>query len=339
MAHAIGGRLVTVGVACCIGAFCALSLAAEAPEDAAMRVMMAQKTYFQRIQSIDSVYRVNLVPADPSRPRSDNQYRFVAKGDKFLHETTRLGVEEPPILNAFNGKFLQRKDGDAPLFFTRSLECNVPDLLTVPMLSLHMFAIPIDRDHRWAQFGESNFWEGVAAKVKASREEKWDNHVCEILTIKGEHPLVDDMSYEVYFAKDLDYFPVRVLGRGRATKGGVSFQGDAEVKEFMTVSVSEGGTVIIPIKVVATDYDEHGKLFQTATTVVDKALLKVNAKVEESLFTIHVGPNDRVFDRDLGKYVKPPLGEQQVEDMLKGVVVDTYVPPPVESKVKPSPLH
>lgn len=93
--------------------------------------------------------------------------------------------------------------------------------------------------------------------------------------------------------------------------------------------------IIIPVRVLSIDYDEHGKPYQTSTVVVDKALLKVNTKLEDSLFTIPIGPEDHVFDDDLGAYVRTPSDARPLKSIINDVVVDTYIPPALESKRDP----
>ena len=281
-----------------------VSQTAEMPKEDVARILESQAEHFQQIASIEFRYDVVFTKAGEKEPLVHNKCRFAAKGPMFL--TEHLIFLQPEQQNAmvwaFDGKHYQSKTGHVVTISSKAPE-QAPYMLGVPVFYTHLFGVEVEKPLGADQLRSVELWKNLASKVRSQRKADWQGYSCEVLEIAGDNPHVDEMSFEIYFAEELAYFPIRSKGTGRTDKGEVVFEGDLQVTDVQQIAGPGDTTIVIPTEIVTVDYDGEGNPWQTGTYTIEKNSLKVNADIADSAFTLPVGENDRVFDADLGKFV------------------------------------
>jgi hypothetical protein len=258
-------------------------------------IFFMQRHQFGRLNAIDMTYMEEFKSRSDRKDASASsdlvskhkiKMRFQAEGDRFRVETGLDGTwVNPEIANnvsfsisAFDlNKYQQLEKESLNLAvqnekFTPTDKTNLPLTWPYEFLSIgQLGVVPIEKVRDKAE------WDRILSRAKISGNEVLDCHECILVEIQSPK----NKLWRVYFAKDLEYYPIKnqTYDKGRKMQEIVVRQ----VKKNVTTS----GDVFIPMDIVCTQFGAitNKKLFEWKY-LIEEETLSVNNDIPDEIFTI-----------------------------------------------------
>lgn len=254
-------------------------------------LMVAQAEHFQRLGSLDiTVVREDVYAwGQGSERRNRVKFRFQLEGNKFRTETG-LHWTDPPIGSAstvytFDGR-------DYQMFERNMLDLNVRDR---PIFESHKYGhdLPIFRLYDfWLRGTDQTFeaarrrdtWTRALEGAQVIGPQTVDGRSCMRVDIPAHEPAEGrPAAHRVYFAGDLDFYPILVEG----VDDNGSVLSRAAVTRPLELDTSKGAVVIaLEIKL---SYTPPGGGRSSNTYTIDRATLSANEDIPDEVFRIPTG--------------------------------------------------
>lgn len=276
-------------------------------------ILAYQQNYFQRILSIEfkSFTRLTLskeasqiqkLPRDTIKV----EMKFVSKGSKYRSEVSfyDFSADKNTIeITAYNGNLYQRlhKREEPILYISRHTKPMNPYNNLNPLLAPFIFAFSKSAHLKIDMFQNPQTWLSLSEKVTGiGSERNMFGYEGILLKFRKSESLGEkDIHYKVFFAKELNYYPIYWEGINHLNQ-----RVEARVLEIRKYN-SESGEVIVPIHIEGKEYFENGKIAQTSLMKIDPQTLKVNQPIKDEIFTIPLSQANKVFDSDVGIWFEP----------------------------------
>jgi len=184
--------------------------------------------------------------------------------------------------SAFDGLRQQYLDANHRLRLKKGAE-GASYTNTTPQQYLFMWLRSGSDDLRWDSVQNKELWQRRFAEASYVGAIPKDGRTLEIVdfpqTVDGVQPCV----YRVFFARDLEFTPIKYIRRVSAT---TETSTTMEVSDFKTF-LSDSQELVLPLALNVTESGADGvSLKQRITISVSEQSLKVNEPLDESLFTI-----------------------------------------------------
>ncbi len=237
--------------------------------------------YSEKIEYSDHLQSFGVDYASHGDRFSINRFRM--KGEKFRIERSLDGsVRKPdeigPRIYAFDLKNHQ-------LYDKRRMNLTVPKL---GFAAMDKENIPYKNTYKWVFLNQSNYsfagfqaksaWAALRARLTNLQSAKLQDHHCVLMEF---HWPETNRYSRIYFAHDLEYFPIKV----EVFRAGARVV-DHVVTKAQKVQTAEGN-VIVPIKTVENQWEaEFGNPLFTITHTINEVGLSVNKDIPDHVFTI-----------------------------------------------------
>jgi len=275
------------------------------PEPAAITLTQLwdiQQKYFQQIKSFhfDMTMKTGTRPeGQQGEPVWERETRmsWTVDGEKYRIETEFLKqatATSQKAVYAFDGSHYQWLSGPR-LYVEKSLDPNQvkysPFLGSVPLFMPFGFAYRITTEKgvptlrvNLEIFKSPETWAAVAKTAQGIQPTRMLDHDGVLVQFAEREQAGAKLSQQVFFAKDLGYFPIYTKSAG--TTAGGQMTGHSRVTETKAI-----GSVLVPMRFEDTSKDSQGKESVTIMTV-DPATAQVNQKIDPAVFATLVPQAD-----------------------------------------------
>jgi len=226
----------------------------------------------------------------------DFTMEFALQGQQYFSRVRFKGMRSGKSIDstaAFNGDKYQRLDESSHVLEVTSRSPKLPYLqmqpIMVPFLFTHRESDPLE----YGVLLSASLWDELATRTTISGTDEVNGHPCQVLTLTRS-VLNQPATVTVYAASELDYFPIRYVVAGSATCAEVDVTSLEEIE-------SEDGRLVVPTRVVMTDYIGERELMATTEFFIEPATLRVNEEIPPEVFTIAKSRADVYYDADLQK--------------------------------------
>ncbi len=286
-----------------------LSLAGSS-DDSLEEIFLAQRQHFSRLHSLDLTYTQNVQSGEqikaekntksPYQYTTRNVTRFQMKEDKFRIENGLPGTYVHPDvegkerhryeIKAYNLKHYQVFDKKALLLIATKRAFAMGGYSSLPLLMPYRF-ITLASGRRYLEvIGDKAVWDKLKKSAKIGETTEIGQYKCIVVDIPM--PGRKDF-YRVYFAKDLEFYPVRYTyfaGAGhKASEYTVK-----KVKQYKTPN----GNVYIPVLGSDIWFNKTGNKTRIQTCSIDEKSLLINTNIPDKVFTIPVDMANEYYDEN-----------------------------------------
>lgn len=242
--------------------------------------------------------------------------RFRMEGGKFRADSHLDGsVHKPdgigPRTYAFDMKNLQIYNKRQMNLYVPKLGFGSMDKGNIPYQNTYKWVFRDQRKFSFSGFQDKSAWDGLKRRVRHVESSKVQGHDCVLI----EFDYSERNQYSrIYFAKDLDYFPIKV----EIFEGGTRVL-DHVVTRTEKVETPEGA-VFVPMETFEKHWEsDFGNLLFTITHSIDKEQLSVNKDIPDEVFTIPlhmVRSYTNMLDKDSSFYIDRSI-DRSLEDIVE----------------------
>jgi hypothetical protein len=249
-----------------------------------------------RIKSIHYTFESTSYSSGPAQTyTSKADAEFALENEKFYSSvngsTTRGEGSSWFVATAYDGSKYQRLDSNTFLTISSQVPERSPYGAGQPVMYPFMFAYPRSGPLTLEGISNQESWDALGSRAKLESSAIVDGHPCEVVSFTKQSGTTPpfEMSWKVYAARDLGYYPVR-----QTTSHG-NTHSVLDVTEWKVVPGAMGD-VVIPIKIRTESRDDGGSLLQSSSYSV--RLISVNEEVPQSLFSLMRFKPERVKHLD-----------------------------------------
>ncbi|MCM8803095.1 MAG: hypothetical protein NC827_07290 [Candidatus Omnitrophica bacterium] len=275
------------------------------------KILQIQNKYFQKLYSAEfsskvavsnteEIMKLQKLPIN----KFESGMNFILKGTKYRSEVP-MGDGKGRYVSLYNGEkyqFLEIRNKSILFVSSNNLQSQNPYNGLNPLLVPFMFVFQKGDAINIETLQKPDIWLRLTKEaVTTQNTEKFGHKGINIIFYKKtDFRSGKEENYEVFFAEDLNYFPIYWKGTDHLT---MTF---TETKVLETkIFEKESGSIVIPIRIEVKAYFENGKLAQTSNVEIDINTLKINQPVRDEVFTIPISQVDRVYDADLDMWFEP----------------------------------
>ncbi|MBQ3430663.1 hypothetical protein IJG20_00995 [Candidatus Saccharibacteria bacterium] len=237
-----------------------------------------------------------------------SDYGFCSiSGSKFHSRLDPVRLDDLllPSENAYNGdkyQLLDRiEDGLGDYLSLSSSQIYATPSGTLDPLSLPYIWLFTSGQIEWSAVKDNATWENAFSKAEYLGTETVENHPCEVVRLPSVDP---NMVNTVYFATDLNYFPVKLVASNSDGSTDDGSPGILQVVEYEQIDV-DGEKLTIPTKLNFTNSRKDSEFYAVSSVNLDS--LKVNQPIDDDEFTISPTRARRVIDLDEQRAVEERL--------------------------------
>ncbi|MCM8808264.1 MAG: hypothetical protein NC926_10075 [Candidatus Omnitrophica bacterium] len=273
------------------------------------KILQIQNKYFQKLYSAEFSSKVTVVNTEEGMKKGlsidkfESGMKFILKGTKYRSEVP-MGDRKGSYVSLYDGRkyqFLEIRDKSI-LFVSDNLQSQNPYNGLNPLLAPFMFVFQKGDIVSIESLQKPEIWSRLAKESVATQNtEKFGYNGISILFNKNsDFSSGKQENYEVFFAEDLNYYPIYWKGTNHLTRT------LTETKVLETkIYDKESGGIVIPIRIESNAYSENGKLLQSSTIEIDVNTLKINQPVKDEVFTIPISQVDRYVDVNVKLVIEP----------------------------------
>jgi len=306
-------RLVAVLWATATAAMCPVSIGYGDDDAELHTVLKYQQAYFERVETMffhaELSFALNAAMQKlhdlPAAPRVVTM-RFLSSRTGYRSDVTQvdpISGETMAFTRASNGEIFQSTDAvERPvLHVTRTQTWSGGPYGSMhPLVSAFAFALPSDQDHSLAVLGEPELWSKVESTVVSFQNRQRSGHQGVQVGFDGqgaEH-------HDVFFAKDLDYFPV---WWSATREGGGRSEMSVAVAAYCD---TPQGRVIFPTRLEFADYLPSGERAQHGSLQVDDRTLTVNFTLPRSAAYVYADEDAGTQTKTAGPWRAMPQAQE-----------------------------
>jgi hypothetical protein len=292
-----------------------LSQNSDEMESITKSILLYQQNYFQRILSIEfksftmltlskEAYQIQKL----SRDTIEVEMKFVSNGLKYRSEVSfyDFSADKDTLeITAYNGTLYQKLHirKEPILYISKHTETVNPYNNLNPLLAPFLFAFSksVTAHLKIDPFQNPQTWLSLADKITGiGSERNMLGYQGILLKFKKSEGLGGkDIHYKVFFAKDLNYYPIYWEGINHLNQ-----RVETRVLEVRKYN-GESGEIIIPIRIEGKEYFANNKIAQISLMKIDPKTLRVNQPIKDDIFTIPVSQSNKVFDADVEIWFEP----------------------------------
>lgn len=281
----------------------------QASEDPKVKAILAQlQASLSKVQTLKFSSRldIQLSPERQAKIRArvgsspsvlSNKLVYLSKGARYRAEVS-LSEGQPPVILAYDGTCYQMlRDSVLSIGKTNTQGPNLYGT-THPIIRAFSFAFCADDMRSIPKLQAAETWSRLADTALTSEDAEMFGHSGVKVTFSRTAPCSNaPVTYEVFFASDLNYFPLfwsLVYADGHRSESRV-----LSTKSFD----QDGTTVIIPTRIAASE--STNSISESSILEIDIATLKVNEPVDDSVFIIDRSTVEHIVDSDTGLALEP----------------------------------
>ena len=161
---------------------------------------------------------------------------------------------------------------------------------------------------RWDSILDSSLWEQRFEAGTYAGQVTEDDRTFETVDFPQREGVKTPCIFKVYFAEDLQYFPLKWVRRVEGTGKAAS---TVEVTRFKNIEL-DGASIVFPLEVQTsiTGADQMA-LARTISLSIEEQSLVLNEDIEPSTFNIDLPPGFEIHDMD--QLPSLPIGEELTE--------------------------
>jgi hypothetical protein len=224
-----------------------------------------------------------------------DQATYYLSGNKFYSElkATRAETNIKPKISAYDGdkyQVLDRIEKGQGEFLAHSSSHLLPtDSGTLnPMILPYAWLFKAGQSIEWAKVKDESLWKDKFSTAVYINQLQEDGHAYEIVKLDGVLP---DTITEVYFASDLNYYPLKTITKLK--DGSPCNRGT--VQRYKTFDI-DGETLVIPLE-FSFEQQTKTKTYQGLSKIHEKTL-EVNLPLDDDFFTLSPTRANEVIDMD-----------------------------------------
>lgn len=271
-------------------------------------VLLQQHANLTKITSLSFTAQSEMKPSPAQRESAAKRLSYIpdklcgrlifnASGLKFRSEVVTgegsLGNARTAVW-AYDGRHYQLLKGNKLVVgdFTNSRNpYGAANPLLVPFTFAFADGSPMTLSHLQAE----TTWSRLAATVTACKEAEVNNHSGIELTMNIRRAQSEESeTYVVFFAEDLDYFPLRWKAPGPAAGGTTVL----DVKSTEIVG-EDADRIVIPVETSSVAYAADGTILQSINRRIDVDSLQVNSPLRDALFAIQASEAKELVGTDI----------------------------------------
>lgn len=223
-----------------------------------------------------------------------------------------LGNQRTPPASfaaAFNGDRYQFRHDSEKILRLENGNANAQYTIDIPQITLYgWLSTPGKKKLRWDTILDSDVWnQRFETGIYTGRVAEGDR-AFETVDFPQRKGVKTPCLFKVYFAEDLQYFPLKWVRRVEETDEVAS---TVEVSRFTQVDL-DGASIVLPLElqVTITGADKMA-LARTETWSISDETLMVNNDIDASVFNIDLPPGYELYDMD--RLSSAPSGETLTE--------------------------
>jgi hypothetical protein len=278
-------------------------------------VLSKQNQYLQKLYSLEFTAKIIGVGSEESTKlqklpanKLESRMIFVYNGSKYRSEVLAAGPpdeKKPTYVSAYDGEryyLLEVKQKPILFLSRRPHSFNNPYYGINPVLFPFEFVFQKGDELSIKTLQKEEIWSRLKSEIIETQKIKKSGHdgIKIILKKRLDVTTGREEIYEVFFAEDLNYYPIYWKSTDQLIKGWT----ETSVLEFKRYG-EENGNIIIPTRIQSNIYFEGGKFSDSLYIEIIPSTLKVNQPVKDEVFTIPISQVDRVYDADADMWFEP----------------------------------
>ena len=256
------------------------------------KLLSHQKQNLSSIESVDITFTEDWEPSEYVKKNTTQNFlkgsrhlvsRYQQEGKKYRAETGLEGTilnkhAEANFISAITAFDLNKYQ----MLDKKSLHLSVhskelPSFINLPILGPYSFLGLKSSQDINAAVNESK-WDALIKNTTLENQTECRGHPCHVVKIEVPGR---NMYYKVFFANELDYFPIRT-----ETYIGNTLSSEKDVLHVEKID-TKNGTVYIPMETISKTYHfEKGHLIYTLSHAVGQKTLVLNEDIDDGVFTI-----------------------------------------------------
>jgi hypothetical protein len=265
-----------------------------------------------RIRSYQFSAKIEL---NASPDKKTDIVKFWQSGDNIRVESKMVvppGKTVDPIvmgaIYAYNGSRYQWYiPGREALSFSK--QCRHPSLYWVTNPILMPYGWLASGVVNWSDLKDRERWLAQFEKARYKGKKTENNKTFDVVSF---HPppnaedLLEVEEFHVYFSKDLDYYPMKLVAYGKNKQ----LFSTMEVLQYTLLKI-DGQKTVFPLVVIGVEGNN------SLTMTIEESSIKVNHHIEEDLFTLSPSIAKTVYDYDEELKKIDPASESYSDDIVR----------------------
>ncbi len=275
--------VISISWRCIVIVLCLSKIGASGNESIVSEVLITQRNQLLKVKTIDMEYsedtEANEYIMNKYVGPSHSITRFQMENEKFRVET---GLEDSAItggrIRAFDMEKYQLYDKNSMDLMVTSQSLGSMDRDNIPFRNTYKWIFLNLSSFSFSDFQNESTWNGLKHRVRHVESSIVQDHEC--LVVEFDYSEINMFS-RVYFAKDLDYFPIKVE----------VYQGGKRVVEHVVIEAeaveTQEGTVVLPVQTVEKQWSVKSGNFQFKhTCTINMKKSSINKDIPDEMFTI-----------------------------------------------------
>ncbi|HNQ35095.1 MAG TPA: hypothetical protein PKN80_03420 [bacterium] len=279
----------------------------------AEEICMKQYKYFQKLYSIQFDSKVCVTLSKDillEQPNLSNQLiweiKFISNGSKYRSEVTSIDPIKrlkKTFITTYNGEDYRILEiGEKSiLYLKKSWNTDNPYNGTITILTPFQFAFQKGDIGTIETLKKTEIWQRLANKaIEVKSFQKLGYKGINITFKVSDFNNAKERIYEVFFAEDLDYYPIFWRTIDPTTKR----CDEISVLEMRIYNI-DNDRIFIPIRITGEEKFNNGGIAQTGSEEINPQTVKINQPVNNGIFTLSVFQANAVHDSDTGIWFYP----------------------------------